>query len=240
MTYVSIVIPAYNESVILSENLRTIIDYFSAKNREFEVIIINDGSIDDTADILKDIKEVYGNIRVIDNSSNMGKGYSVKKGVFAASGEYILLTDADLQIFIDEFEKLIGFIDEDHPVAVASRRLPGAILSGKQPLVRVLARSMLYHISNLLILNGITDPQCGFKLFKRDAAHALFEKITINGFGFDLEMFCIAERLGIKINQMPVKWSSSRTSSVNILCDGLKILYDIAIIKTKQVRKKFR
>lgn len=223
--FLSIVIPVYNEEEIILSSLEKIRLFLGRYNYKYEIIIVDDGSKDLTVQLLEGIKD--SNIRLFRNNINKGKGFTVKKGILAAEGEYILFIDADLQVGIEELNKFLRTLQNGFDIAIASRRLPGAEIKGKEPKIRIFTRFVLSILARIFLSFYISDSQCGFKCFTRSVAHKIFNRQSINDYGFDLEILYIANKLGYKIKDLPVRWAYNKTSRVKLLKDGIIILKDI-------------
>jgi dolichyl-phosphate beta-glucosyltransferase len=202
--YISVVIPAYNESGVISETLNQLTEYFVKKPYSFEFIVVNDCSTDQTGDLLRSLSVGKPFIRLINNNSNMGKGFSVKSGVLAAKGDYILFKDADLSTPLTELEKMLPLLADGYDVTIGSRALAGSKLFVRQHWLRQSMGKTFNVFVKLLVFNGINDTQCGFKCFKKQAARRIFSAQRISGFCFDVEILYIAKKLGFKIKEMPV------------------------------------
>lgn len=236
----SIIIPAYNEDKIIKASLGEIENYFREKPYDYEVIVVNDGSTDMTLSIVEKLSQINHRIKMLSNSSNAGKGFSVRRGILEAKGDYILLTDADLQIFISEIDEFVDILEKGFQIAIASRLIPGTELIGSQSAIRKIARDILSFIVKLLIVPYISDPQCGFKCFSRTAVQKIFKCQSINGFGFDIEMLYIAHKWKYKIKEIPIKWRTNKETKVKLFSDGLDILKDIAMVKIKSILGKYK
>lgn len=223
---ISVVIPAFNESQNILETISTITSFFKAE--VLEIIIVDDGSSDNSVELING--SGFKNVKVIPLEVNQGKGMAVKTGMLAAKGEIILLTDADLSVPIIEFLKLLQFLSPETPIVIGSRGLNESNV--KNSFIKVL----LGKIGNLFIqilLPGIHDSQCGFKLFLNKPAKILFSKQKLNGFGFDFEVLFLARKLNLGIVELPITWrSTDRKSSVRFyhyfltLAELFKVMYN--------------
>ena len=238
--FLSIVIPAYNEEERIGNTLGEIISYLNTKDYRSEIIVVNDGSTDSTKDIVnKESEKTDYDIRITENTVCRGKGYSVKKGMMEASGEYVLFTDADLSTPINEIEKLIYWLEKDYDVAIGSRGLKDSQVEIRQTFIRESMGKIFNKIMSLLIFTGIKDTQCGFKCFKRDAVNRIFKKQTIRGFAFDVEILLIAERQGFRTREVPVRWLNSQYSRVHIVRAPVFMLYDVFRIRFYDFMKRY-
>jgi dolichyl-phosphate beta-glucosyltransferase len=227
----SVVIPAYNEENSIESTTREVCRYLSSLGMSYEVLIVNDGSLDSTGTVAGKLSEQLLSVRVISYSKNQGKGYAVRTGMLAASGKYVLFTDADNATPIQELPALISALDNGFGVAIGSRAVRGAIRVVHQPFHRELGGRALNLFIRLFAVPGVKDTQCGFKLFTRDAARSIFTQCIIERFSFDVEALYLARRFGYKIAELPVHWSHHGNSRVNPVRDGLRMFTDIAKIR---------
>ena len=229
---VSLVIPAYNEESRIKKILQDAGSYLSGRYGEFEIIVVDDGSFDKTGDIVTGFMKTSERIKLLKNGKNYGKGYSVKKGVLASSGEIIAFSDADESVPIAELSKFINLIEKGADIVIASRAIEGASILKKQ----ALWRRTMGRIFNIFVkraaLRGIKDTQCGFKCFKREVARDLFARQKINRFAFDVEILYLAHLKGYSIKQVPAVWANSPESKVNPVFDSITMLKDLFIIKS--------
>jgi len=213
--YLSVVIPAYNEGEKLPSTLPKMYDYLKQQSYDWEILVVSDGSKDNTAQVVKDLSFQIENLRLIDNKENHGKGYVVKQGMLSAKGKYRLFTDADNSTSIEQVEKMWPEFEKGFEVVIGSRDIEGANLAVPQPWWRM----MIGNAFNLLVqitcgLWGIPDTQCGFKGFTKKASEDIFSKTRISRFAFDSEMLVIAKKMGYKIKEIPVFWVNDKRSSV--------------------------
>jgi dolichyl-phosphate beta-glucosyltransferase len=233
--FLSIVVPAYNEEARLPATLAEIGAWMEARQLDAEILVVDDGSRDRTAEIAGEaLRGRRG--RVLRNGENRGKGYSVRHGVLEAAGRFVLLTDADLSTPITEYDKVAAWVrDHDLDVAIGSRALPGSDVQLRQGLLR----QTMGRIFNRIIraLTGLTfrDTQCGFKLLDRERTRPLFEKMVVDRFAFDVELLFLCRRFGLTVREVPVIWRNAPGSKVSILGDPLNMIYDVL-----RVRWRFR
>lgn len=224
--YLSVVIPAFNERKRIIPTLKKIRQYLETQDFLYEIIVVDDGSTDGMAAAIK--KEQIGRpIRLLQNDTNRGKGYSVRKGILAARGEFILFSDADLSTPIEEVEKLLQRLDKGYDIAIGSRALAASKLVIRQSWCRETAGRTFNFLVQTLAFPGIKDTQCGFKLFTRRAARLIFNRQRFDGFGFDVEILYLGKKLDFKIAEVPVRWLNSPGSKVNILRDSTKMFLDL-------------
>ncbi|MCE5323695.1 glycosyltransferase family 2 protein [bacterium] len=222
---ISVIVPVYNEQTRVTESLGEIKSYLNSKDESYEIILVDDGSTDGTLEIARKIGN--GSTRIVSYEHNMGKGYAVRQGVYAARGEYIAFTDVDLSAPIDQLSKLFSAIEDSYDVAIGSRAVKGAEIPVHQPLYRELGGKALNLAIQMLAVPGIKDTQCGFKLFKGDAARKIFSKCFINGWGFDVEVLFLARKLGYKTAEIPVKWSHMAGSKLHPFRGALRVIADV-------------
>ena len=238
--FLSVVIPAYNEEERISKTLEGISDYLQKKEYTYEIIVVDDGSLDSTVDLVGSISRNNGNIRVLRNGVNRGKGYSVKRGVLASSGEYVLFSDADLPIPIEEVEKLFDWLRSGYEIAIGSKRLKESKSFIDQPLYRRLMGRIFNILLQLFIIRGINDTQCGFKCFKREAADRIFPKQLVEGFCFDVELLYLAKRWGVPVKEVPVRWTNrDAKTTVKIIPDSLQMVLDLFKIRINYWKGKY-
>jgi dolichyl-phosphate beta-glucosyltransferase len=224
----SIVVPAYNEEKNILNAIKRIDKFF--KKTDYELIIVNDGSKDDTEKIVRDSAKRNRKIRLINNPENKGKGYAVKNGVINARGNEILMVDADLTMSLSEYNKLERFLKKGYSFCIGSKRIVGAKI--RRPLYRRIPGFVFGLLVNLLLVPGIRDTQCGFKLFDAKAAKDVFKEQKINGFSFDVEILHIAKKKKISIKEIPISLSGNlRESKVNIFTDSFRMLSDLIRIR---------
>jgi dolichyl-phosphate beta-glucosyltransferase len=235
----SIIIPAYNESNRIVRSLNKILGYFKNKKVGYEIIIVNDGSPDNTFNVVRDLSKKNKKIRVISYNKNRGKGYAVKTGVLNSSGEYILFTDADLSTPIEELENLMDWTNQGYDFIFGSRGIDSSKVKVKQPLYRRIFAFLARVYVQLVVFTFAATPkdtQCGFKLFTRKTACFLFRKMKIDGGMFDIELLYIAKKWGIKTKEVPVIWANNTDSKIKfikcILFDPIDLIklriYDLA------------
>jgi len=233
--FLSIVVPAYNEEARLPDSLAAIAAWMDARRLDAEILVVDDGSRDRTAEIAAEaLRGRRG--RVLKNGENRGKGYSVRHGVLEAAGRFILLTDADLSTPITEYDKLAAFVrDHDLDVAIGSRALPGSDVQLRQGLVRQSMGRIFNRIIRMMTGLTLQDTQCGFKLLDRERTRPLFEKMVVDRFAFDVELLFLCRRFGLSVREVPVIWRNAPGSKVSILGDPLNMLLDVL-----RVRWRFR
>jgi len=235
--HLSVIIPAYNEEKRLSETLEEIDKYLSKQDYNYEILVVNDGSKDRTAEVVEDLKLRIGNLRLISNEKNNGKGYVVRRGMMEARGEYRLFTDADNSTSVDQIEKMWPEFEKGYDVVIGSRDVEGAILNPPQPWIRQLILGEGFRLLRKIVVGvwGIEDTQCGFKCFKRKAVEDVFPRCRINRFAFDPEILAIAEKMGYKIKEIPIYWKNDPESKVKFK-SMVKMAVDLLKIKWNIIR----
>jgi dolichyl-phosphate beta-glucosyltransferase len=226
----TIIIPAYNEEDRLGPTFELLRAWMDAADREVQVLVVDDGSSDGTAALVASVAEQDARISLISNGENRGKGYSVGNGVSQANGELILFSDADLSTPLGEFERLESAI-AGHAIAIGSRALPDSRLEKRQPLYREMMGRTFNLFVQAMVFPGIRDTQCGFKLFRREAALATFNRRKIDGFAFDVEILFVARRLGYEVAEVPVLWINDEASRVDPIRHSAQMFRDILRIR---------
>jgi dolichyl-phosphate beta-glucosyltransferase len=242
LTSISIVIPAYNEEQRLPTTLRSIADYFAARDfPSWEVIVVNDGSSDATLAVADQFRAQYPQLRVLDNPGNRGKGYSVRRGMLEAQGEWILFTDSDLSAPIVELDKLIAAADRENAgIAIGSRAMDRKLIAVHQSWFRETAGRIFNLLMRAATGLPFADTQCGFKLFERKAAQQIFRRQRIERWGFDAEVLFIARRLGYKTIEVPVRWSHTAGTKVSMFRDSANMFLDLFRIRGNQLKGLYR
>ena len=235
----SIIIPAYNESARLGATLDRVLEHMAAQHWDAEVIVVNDGSQDDTAQMVLARARANPALRLVENPGNHGKGYSVRNGMLKAAGQIRLFTDADLSAPIEEAEGLFAAIDAGADVAIGSRWLQPDTQAQRQSLLRQFYGRTFNLILRLLLGLRFKDTQCGFKAFNRSSAQTLFSRQTIEGWGFDAELLFLADRLGLKVEEVPVVWSDAEGTRIHPLRDGLHMMAEVLTIRWNAIRGKY-
>jgi len=205
--YLSVVIPAYNEQERLKRFVPGIVKFLQAKGQSFEIIVVNDGSRDNTAQVARELSDGFPMLRLIDLDPNRGKGGAVKAGMLDARGQFVLFTDADQSTPITEVEKLLPKLEhEGFDIAIGSRAVPGAVVEQPQVWYRALAGKLFGVGTKLFCIRGFYDTQCGFKAMKHEVAQKVFPQVTSNSAIFDIEMLVVATREGCRIAEIAVPW----------------------------------
>lgn len=238
MPELSVVVPAYNEEQRLPRTLSRLHEYYSAQSYSYDVTVVSDGSKDHTGDLVREFARFHPKFRLIEYQPNRGKGFAVRTGIEQATGRLILFCDADLATPQEETEKLMMHINSGAQVAIGSRPLKDSTLEKHQPFLREMFGRMSNKVVQLLAVPGIQDTQCGFKMFTREAAHEIFRRCRLDEFGFDFESLMIARDLGLRIDEVPVRWADQEGSKVVLMRDGPRALRDL--LKIRMAGKKRR
>jgi dolichyl-phosphate beta-glucosyltransferase len=230
LTY-TFVIPAYNESVRLRPTLDALLRYTQEQKWDAEILVVNDGSTDNTAQIVREYNQSHPQILLLENPGNRGKGYSVRNGMLHARGDICLFTDADLSSPIEEAEKLFDAIGRGADIAIGSRWLRVELQTERQPLYRQLF-GRIFNLALRVILGlRFADTQCGFKAFRREAAQRIFPLQKIERWGWDPEILFLARRAGLRVEEVPVLWAHSEGTRLHPLRDGLKMFLEVLRIR---------
>ena len=227
----SIVIPAFNESGRIPATLQSVLECVRGHGWTAEVIVVDDGSRDRTAEVVREFAAGAPEVRLIQNSRNRGKGYSVRAGMLQALGEVVMFTDADLSAPIEEAEGLFAAIRQGADIAIGSRWLARSRQTIRQPLYRQFFGRCFNAVTRAVMGLPFADTQCGFKAFTHAAAQALFQLQTIERWGFDPEILFIARKRGYRVAEVPVSWAHDERTQISYLTDGVRMLEDIAIVR---------
>jgi glycosyltransferase involved in cell wall biosynthesis len=229
--YLSIVIPAYNESARIELTLDRVMACIEAQGWDAEVLVVDDGSRDETAEIVTQWMKIFPRLHLVQNPGNRGKGYSVRNGLLQAAGEVVMFTDADLSAPMEEAERLIAAINAGADVAIGSRWMDRTRQTIHQPLYRQFFGRCFNWITRTVMGLPFKDTQCGFKAFRRPAAQIIFRLQRIERWGFDPEILFIARKLRYSVREVPVTWGHDERSRISYLKDGLKMLEEMAYIR---------
>jgi glycosyltransferase involved in cell wall biosynthesis len=235
----SIVIPAFNEKARIPATLRAVVSCVRERGWDAEVIVVNDGSTDGTAQVVLEFARTAPEVRLIENPGNRGKGYSVRSGLLQALGEVVMFTDADLSSPIEEAERLFAAIAQGADIAIGSRWLEKGRQTHRQPLYRQFFGRCFNAVTRGIMGLHFADTQCGFKAFTRAAAQTVFQLQTIERWGFDPEILFIAIKCGYRIVEVPVSWGHDERTRMSYLKDGIKMLEEIAVIRWNALRGRY-
>jgi dolichyl-phosphate beta-glucosyltransferase len=225
------VIPAYNESSRIRPTLDELLRYSQQRNWGAEILVVDDGSRDDTAQIVRDYGKAHPQILLVENPGNRGKGFSVRNGMLHARGDICLFTDADLSSPITEAQKLFDAIAEGADIAIGSRWLRSELQTERQPLYRQAFGRIFNLVLRLFLGLKFADTQCGFKAFRREAAQRIFPLQKIERWGFDPEILFLARRMGFTVKEVPVVWAHSEGTRLHPFRDGLRMFGDVLRIR---------
>jgi len=239
----SVIIPVYNESNIILLTTEAIYLFFQERlGDNFELIIVNDGSTDNSAILIRKFVTSKSNVVFLDEKVNMGKGYALKRGVEVSNGDMVFFTDVDLSTPINYYLALEEeFVSTNAEMVFGSRTSSNSVISVKQPIFRQLFGKIYYRIAyTLLGLNGVEDSNCGFKLYDGDIARSLYPKLLSNRWVFDVELIYLAKKSNHKINYVPVEWADDKTgSSVRLFSASLASLVELIKIRLAILTGKY-
>ena len=236
-TFLSIIIPAHNEANRLPNTLEQVLHFLDAQSFTSEVIVVENGSSDNTLAIAQQFAEKHKRVRVL--QSERGKGAAVKLGMLEARGEYRFMCDADLSMPVEEISKFIPPALEGTDIAIASREAKGAVRYN-EPAYRHLGGRGINFLIQILILPGLNDTQCGFKCFRADAAEKLFNMQTLSGWSFDIEVLYIARKFGYHTDEIPIHWYHDAETKVRALPDAIHMFQDIFRIHANAWRGAYK
>ena len=235
--FLSIVVPAYNEARRIRDTLARLCHIKDVKPYAIEVIVVDDGSTDDTVATVSE----FPGIRLVRNDRNHGKGYTVRHGVLEAAGRFVLFTDADLSTPIEEADKLLSALQSDGvDVAIGSRALKRELIGVHQPWLREMGGRFFNLLVRAFTGLRLHDTQCGFKLFNRDSTRPAFEQMRIEGFGFDPELLFLIERGGGRVVEVPVKWNDNPATKVRFLRDSAEMFLDLIAIRWRAITGRYK
>jgi dolichyl-phosphate beta-glucosyltransferase len=230
--FLSVVIPAYNEAERIGPTLDKIRNYLAAKRFPAEVVVVDDGSTDDTPVLLRAAAARWPELRTLTNQANRGKGFSVRRGALEARAAFVLFTDADLSAPIEEADKLLAMLESAHAdAAVGSRALDRSLIGVRQHWRREYAGRFFNLLVRLFTGLKIHDTQCGFKLFRRDSTRRAFEALQVAGFGFDPELLFLIQRGGGRVVEVPVRWNNNPATKVHFLRDSTRMFLDLIALR---------
>lgn len=232
--YLSVIIPSYKEGKRIGVNLLEIEKYLSSKGYSYEVLVVVDGSPDDTAEVAKRYADRVKNLRVIDNPENHGKGHVVRQGLLEAKGDYRLFLDADGSTSINHLDSFLPEFKDGYDVVIGSRDIEGAYVQVHQPKYREIMGGMGNWLIRIVLgLWSYPDTQCGFKMLSAKAAEEVANRMVVDRFGFDFELIILAKKLGFKIKQMPVRWLNEEGSTVGLTGPNGFIQVLVDLFKTR-------
>ena len=239
---ISIIIPAYNEEKRLPSTLKAVVRYLQDKQWvKNEILVVDDGSRDGTAEAVKSFAASHPNVRLLSNPGNRGKGYSVRHGMLKARGDWALFTDADLSAPIEELDRLFEAVrNSGTAVVIGSRALNRKLIGVHQSRLRENGGRLFNFIMRSITGLPFADTQCGFKLFKTEAARKVFTRQRLERFGFDAEVLFIARHLGYGIKEVPVRWNHVEGTKMSLFRDSFDMILDLLRIRWNQVLGRYR
>ncbi len=235
----SIVIPAYNEEGRLEPTLRAYLAYCRRRRLDVELIVVDDGSTDGTTALVDGLAGEFAELRLIRLAQNQGKGYAVRSGIVNARGRRILFADADGATPIEELERLEAALDAGADLAIGSRAVAAADVQVRTRIHRRVVGRAFHLLVGLTGVDGISDTQCGFKLFRGPVAHVLFSRMRTAGFSFDVEVLMMARLCEFAITEVPVNWTHQPGSRVNLVTDSARMAWDLVRISCRQLRGEY-
>jgi len=235
----TVAIPAFNEARRIEAPLRRVAAYLHAHHPASEIVLADDGSTDGTVGIVEALaRELALSVRVLPSPVNHGKGHAVKRAMLAARGGLVLMTDADLSTPIDELVRLVAAIRAGADAAIGSRKVAGAVIETHQPLVRETMGRVFTWLARLLIVD-VSDVTCGFKLFRRDVAQAVFSRLTLDDWSFDAEALFLVRQLGYTLVEVPVRWCDAAGTKVSRGRDAVRSALGLARIRWNHARGRY-
>ena len=236
----SLIVPAYDEVDRIQGTLRQIFEYFDRQSYTWELIVVLDGGRPGAGAKIAEVARDRMNVRVIDNVQNRGKGFSVRTGVLAAHGDRVAFIDADLSMPIEGLAGLLAALDAGADVVIGSRAMGQSAVSGPQPMLRRPMGALFNAFVRAAALSGISDTQCGFKGFRREAAALIFTRQRLNGFGFDVEVLWIARKAGLVIREIPVTCVYHGGSSVSRIGGAISMIADVVRVRAYDALGRYR
>lgn len=236
----SIIIPAYNEERRLPRTLDSIFAYLELHSYRTEILVVDDGSSDGTPELVASYRGRNPSPRLVSNDKNRGKGFSVRHGMLEARGEIALFTDADLSTPIEEADKLLASIREQgYDGAIGSRAVDRSLIQVRQSAIREQAGILFNRMVRWILGIDFSDTQCGFKAFRTERARIVFEQQRVERFGFDPEILFLAKRYGLRVAEIPVRWSHDAATKVNVAGDGLQMFLELLRIRWDALRGRY-
>jgi dolichyl-phosphate beta-glucosyltransferase len=228
----TVIIPAYNEGQRITPSLASVLAYLHAQSYTWELLVVDDGSRDDTASVVRKAIETEPNARLISYQPNHGKGYAVRTGVLAAAGTHVVFLDADLSTPPDEIEKALHLLHDGYDMVIGSRALPDSKIETKPPLFRRFGTAVFNLVKHLMVgLWQYSDTQCGFKAYRQSKVKPLYEQAVIDRFMFDVEILYLAEKKHLKVHEMPVRWADAAGSKVRFFEGLVNMFKDLRRIR---------
>ena len=229
---ISVVVPAYNEAERIAPSLEGVFAYMDRHHPDYEVIVVDDGSTDDTPGVVQRRFGDRPQLRVLSYGPNRGKGYAVRFGALQAAGDVVLFSDADFSTPIEELEKMLPLLDQGYELVIGSRAHERSEIRAHQPFYREGAGKLFNVLVRIVVVADFRDTQCGFKCFRRQPVLPVLEQQQIDGFAFDVELIALAQAAGLRVGEVPVIWINSPTSKVG-LSGGLAAFVDLVRIRRR-------
>jgi dolichyl-phosphate beta-glucosyltransferase len=239
MTQYGIIIPAYNESARLARTLDRVLEYVKSQGWAAEIIVVDDGSKDETAAIAEAYSRSHPGLRLLNNPGNRGKGYSVRNGMLHATADFLLFTDADLSSPIEEAGKLFTALRSGADIAIGSRWLQPELQVQRQSRLRQIYGRIFNLMLKIVLGLNFKDTQCGFKAFTRNAAQTVFPMQKVERWGFDPELLFLARRAGLKVKEVPVAWSHDEGTRIHPLRDGMHMFGEVLAVRADALMGKY-
>jgi dolichyl-phosphate beta-glucosyltransferase len=237
----SIVIHAYNEEALIASTLEGLQTYLSTRPERYEIIVVDDGSQDKTTELVRQWQECnQAELRLLVNSQNLGKGFSIRRGALESRGQFVIFTDADLPYELEAIDEFLKALRNGCDLAVGSRVLPGSQVKGV-PWFRFVSGQIFSWMVQAVLFRGLPDTQCGFKSFRSNAAKEIFRRLTIGGFGFDVEMLYIARKLKLVIRPVAVRMIDHRQRSrVRLIVDSFRMFANLFMVRWNDMQGKYK
>jgi dolichyl-phosphate beta-glucosyltransferase len=229
----SVIVPCFNEAERIGPTVERVVAYLERRGRPWEVVVVDDGSLDATSDVVRAHAARRSAVRLVRYETNHGKGFAVRQGVFASRGELALFSDADLSTPIEELAKLEARAEAGFDVVVGSRVVAGARILTPQPAQRRLSGLVFRALVRGLRLSSIRDTQCGFKLLRRSTVEPILRRIETQGFAFDVELLARAERAGLRVTEVPIDWNDAGGSKVRLFPHALRMAGDLVRMRSR-------
>lgn len=235
----SLIVPAYNEMQLIKANLEKMVQFLQLRFDSFEILVVDDGSTDDTVNVVRCFSETSLNVRLLEQVTNQGKGRAIQRGVQESRGEYIIFMDADLPYDLAAVDVFMTALRSKYDLAIGSRHMQGSKIRGV-PLLRYFSGQVFSLLVAVLLFPGIRDTQCGLKGFRAEAARQIFKRVSIQKFGFDVEALYIARKRKYTILPIPVQMTDFRSNSrVRLLQDSSRMFLDLFLIRWNNLRGKY-
>ena len=235
----SVIIPAYNEESNIASTLSEVSGFLKKKGFTYEILVVDDGSSDGTVSKAMEIVENLPEMNVIESKPNRGKGYVVREGMGVARGRYLMFMDADNATSIRELDKFLPYLEEGYDAVIGSRRLKDSEIVVPESALRIFMGNVYIILSRILIGGRVTDFNCGFKAYKKEAAVKIFSKQKMNDWSFDTELIFLLKKFNMKIKEVPVKWEHKADSKVEPLKAGIESFLSLVKIRWTDIRGEY-